>query len=143
MGNPYVRTLKSIKNEEKYGIIDNNFQLIMPCKFTSISDFDYEQKIVVTDSLNGSKSMSLPKLRRKASRLAKLSVGMEYNAIVKAFKAYCIYVKIQGNQFQIPKKLLFKNIRQFKKGDSFVAKYLGINKNGYPTWETMDVKQTD
>lgn len=142
-GNPYTYYNSRTIEEEKYGVINNNFQSVISCKYTSISDFDSEQKILVTDSCNGSKSISLSKLKQNASRISELSRGIEYRANVKAFKAFGIIVKIQGKPFLIHKKQLFKNIRQFKKGDSFVAKYLGNDRNGYPIWKTMAVMQTD
>lgn len=114
----------------------------MPCRYTSIPNFDSEQKILVTD-VQRSKSISLSKLKHNASRISELSIGREYNANVIAIKTFGIIAKIQGKPFLINKKQLFKSIWQFKKGYTFVAEYLGNTKNGYLIWKTTDVMQTD
>ena len=47
-----------------------------------------------------------------------------------------LIIKIQGKSFVVHKKYLFKEKKVFKKGEYFIAKYLGIDENGYPIWET-------
>lgn len=53
-----------------------------------------------------------------------------------SYKALNTIIKIQGKSFVVHKKYLFKEKKVFKKGESFIAKYLGKDENGYPIWET-------
>ena len=74
--------------------------------------------------------------KKKASHVLELSVGTEYDAKVQYFMPIGLIIKIQGKSFVVHKKYLFKEKKVFKKGESFIAKYLGKDENGYPIWET-------
>ena len=135
-GNPYTYYTSDTIKEKKYGIIDKTLRTILPCKYSSISDFDEEQNITSINSKDEKKRISLRYLNDKASKVFELSKDMEYNVTVKTFIQVGLVIKIQGNSYVIHNKHLFKNKRDFKKGECFNAKFIGYNQNGYPLWET-------
>ena len=135
-GNPYTYFSSSTVKEKKYGIIDTQLRTIIPCKYASISDFDDEQNLTTTNTKGEKKTMSLQNLKKKASHTLELSVGMEYDAKVQSFMAIGIIIKIQGNSFVIHRKHLFKEKKDFKKGELLKAKFLGYDQNGHPLWST-------
>ena len=134
--NPYTYYETDTISEEKYGIIDKSLRTIIPCKYSSISDFDEEEKVTLTNTKGEKKVMSLQYLSQKASHVFELTVGMEYEAKVKSFMAIGLIVKIQDGSFIIHKKHLFKDKNDFKKGDLLIAKYLGNDKYDHPRWTT-------
>lgn len=73
---------------------------------------------------------------KKASNILELSNGMDYDAEVVSFMAIGIVVKIQNTTFIIHKKHLFKEKKDFNKGEHLVATFLGNDENGYPLWKT-------
>jgi hypothetical protein len=135
-GNPYTYYTTNTIKEKKYGIIDKSLRTIIPCKYSSISDFDEEEKVTVTNTKGEKKVLSLKNLSQKASRVFELTIGMEYEAKVKSFMAIGLIVKIKGESFIIHKKHLFKDKNKFKKGDLLIAKYLGNDNYDHPRWET-------
>jgi len=135
-GNPYTYYTTNTIKEKKYGIIDKSLRTIIPCKYSSISDFDEEKKVTVTNTKGEKKTMSLQNLKKKGSRTLELSVGMEYEAKVQSFIAIGIIVKIQRKTIIIHNKYLYKVKKEYKKGDLFIAKYLGNDQNGHPVWKT-------
>ncbi len=135
-GNPYTYFSTNIVKEKKFGIIDILLRTIIPCKYASISDFDNGQNLTIINVNGEKKTISLQNLKKKASSILELSVGMKYDAKVQSFMAIGLIVKIQGNSFVIHRKYLFKEKKDFKKGESFIAKYLGKDKNDHPIWET-------
>ena len=135
-GNPYTYYETDTIKEEKYGIIDMSLKTILPCKYCSISDFDEEKKVTVTNTKGEKKVMSLQYLSQKASHVFELTIGMEYEAKVKSFMPIGLIVKIQSESFIIHKKHLFKDKNDFKKGDLLIAKYLGNDKYDHPRWTT-------
>ena len=135
-GNPYTYYETDTIKEEKYGIIDMSLRTIIPCKYSSISDFDEEEKVTVTNTKGEKKVMSLQYLSQMASHVFELTIGMEYEAKVKSFMAIGLIVKIQSGTFIIHKKHLYKDKNDFKKGDLLVAKYLGNDKYDHPRWTT-------
>ena len=135
-GNPYTYYTTNTIKEKKYGIIDKSLRTIIPCKYSSISDFDEEEKITVTNTKGEKKVLSLKNLSQKASHVFELTIGMEYEAKVKSFMAIGLIVKIQGESLIIHKKHLFKDKKDFKKGDLLIAKYLGNDKYDHPRWTT-------
>ena len=100
-------------------------------------DIDYQQNIIITKANNEKKTVSLYDLENKASHILDLTLGTEYNVKVHAFMAIGIIVKINENSFVIHKKHLFKEEKDFNKGESFIAKYMGNDSDGHPIWETM------
>ena len=135
-GNSYTYYTLDNKKEKKYGIIDRILRIVITCKYSSISDFDDEQNLTATNSNGENKTISLQKLKKKASHALELSVGTEYDAKVQYFMPIGLIIKIQGKSFVVHKKYLFKEKKVFKKGESFIAKYLGKDENGHPIWET-------
>ncbi len=135
-GNPYTYFSTNIVKEKVYGIIDNQLRIIIPCKYTSISDFDDKQNLTTTNANGEKKTISLHDLKKKASQTSELSVGMEYDAKVQSFMTIGLIIKIQGNSFVIHRKHLFKEKKNFKKGELFIAKFLGYDQNGHPLWTT-------
>ncbi|MEE3416075.1 MAG: DUF6035 family protein [Prevotella sp.] len=135
-GNPYTYYTTNTIKEKKYGIIDKSLRTIIPCKYSSISDFDEEEKLTATNTKGEKKVLSLKNLSQKASHVFELTIGMEYEAKVKSFMGIGLIVKIQGESFIIHKKHLFKDKNNFKKGDLFIAKYLGNDKYDHPRWTT-------
>ena len=135
-GNSYTYYTLDNKKEKKYGIIDRILRIVITCKYSSISDFDDEQNLTATNSNGENKTISLQKLKKKASHVLELSVGTEYDAKVQYFMPIGLIIKIQGKSFVVHKKYLFKEKKGFKKGESFIAKYLGKDENGHPIWET-------
>ena len=135
-GNPYTYYITDTNNVKKYGIIDMSLRTIIPCKYSSISDFDEEGKVTVTNTKGEKKVMSLQTLSKKSSHVYELTIGMEYEAKVKSFMPIGLIVKIQGGSFVIHKKHLFKDKNNFKKGDILIAKYLGNDKYDHPLWTT-------
>ncbi|MBO5186038.1 MAG: WG repeat-containing protein [Prevotella sp.] len=134
--NPYTYYTSDNKKEKKYGIIDRTLRIVITCKYSSISDFDDEQNLTTTNANGKKKTISLQNLKKKASHVLELSVGTEYDAKVQSFMPIGLIIKIQGNSFIVHKKYLFKEKKDFKKGESFIAKYLGKDNNGHPIWET-------
>jgi hypothetical protein len=137
-GNPYTYYTTNTIKEKKYGIIDKSLRTIIPCKYSSISDFDEEEKVTVTNTKGEKKVLSLKNLSQKASRVFELTIGMEYEAKVKSFMAIGLIVKIQGESFIIHKKHLFKDKNKFKKGDLLIAKYLGNDNYDHLRWTTKE-----
>lgn len=135
-GNPYTYFSTNIVKEKVYGIIDNQLRTIIPYKYTSISDFDDKQNLTTTNADGEKETISLQDLKKKASRNSELSVDMEYDAKVKSFIAIGLIIKIKGNSYIIHKKHLFKEKKNFKKGELFIAKFLGYDQKGYPLWTT-------
>lgn len=135
-GNPYTYFSTNIVKKKVYGIIDNQLRTIIPCKYTSISDFDDKQNLTATNANGEKKTISLQDLKKKTSRTLELSVGMEYDAKVQSFMAIGLIVKIQDHSYVIHRKHLFKEKKDFKKGELFIAKFLGYDQNGYPLWTT-------
>ena len=84
-GNPYTYFSSDIVKENKFGIIDMQLRTIIPCKYTSISDFDDTQNITTTNTKGEHKTISLQNLKKKASRTIKLSIDKEYDAKVQSF----------------------------------------------------------
>lgn len=128
-------TTKIIKNE-KFGIIDMNLRTIIPCKYSSISNFDNEQNVIMIDSKNEKKIITLVELKNKSSVKIELPIEEENIAIVKSFMPIGLVVKIQETSYVIHKKYLFKSKQEFKKGESFMVKYLSDDQEGFPIWET-------
>ena len=135
-GNPYTYYSTNIVKEKKYGIIDCQLRTIIPCKYASISDFDTEQNLTATNANGEKKTISLQNLKKKASHTLELSIGMEYEAKVQSFMAIGLIVKLHGNSFIIHKKHLFKEKKNFKKGELLIAKFGGYDQNGHPIWST-------
>lgn len=135
-GNPYTYFSTNIVEEKRYGIIDGQLRTIIPCKYISISDFDSEQNLTTTNSNGEKKIISLQNLKKKVTRASELSIDMEYNVKVQSFMAIGLIIKIQGNSYVIHKKYLFKEKKDFKKGELIIAKFLGYDKNGHPLWTT-------
>ena len=136
-GNPYTYYTSEVSRKRRFGIINSSFQTIIPCKHASISNFDDQQNIIITKANNEKKTVSLYDLENKASHILDLTLGTEYNVKVHAFMAIGIIVKINENSFVIHKKHLFKEEKDFNKGESFIAKYMGNDSDGHPIWETM------
>lgn len=128
-------TTKIIKSE-KFGIIDMNLRTIIPCKYSSISNFDNEQNVIMIDSKNEKKIITLVELKNKSSVKIELPIEEENIAIVKSFMPIGLVVKIQETSYVIHKKYLFKSKQEFKKGESFIVKYLSDDQEGFPIWET-------
>ena len=128
-------TTKIIK-DEKFGIVDMNLRTIIPCKYSSISNFDDEQNIITTDLKNGKKIITLNELKKKTSIKIELSIEEENVAIVKSFMPIGLVVKIHETSYVIHKKYLFKSKQEFKKGESIIVKYLGDDQDCYPIWGT-------
>lgn len=126
----------NICKEKRYGIIDKTLRTIIPCKYSSISGFDDEQNIIITNPQNEKKQISLQNLKKKASRIIELSINTVYDAKVQSFMPIGLIVNIQRCSFIIHKKYLFKEKKDFKKGEDFIAKYLGNGQYGHPIWET-------
>lgn len=135
-GNPYTYFTSKTVREKKFGIIDSALRIIIPCKYSAISGFDDGQNITTTNAKYEKKSISLQNLKKKASNIPKLSIGTEYDVKVQAFMPIGLIVKIQGNSYVIHRKHLFKEKKDFKKGETFIAKFLGNDQNGHPIWET-------
>lgn len=135
-GNPYTYYSTNIVKEKKYGIIDYQLRTIIPCKYASISDFDTEQNLTATNANGEKKTISLQNLKKKASHTLELSIGMEYEAKVQSFMAIGLIVKHHGNSFIIHRKHLFKEKKNFKKGELLIAKFEGYDQNGHPIWTT-------
>lgn len=137
----YRRNTYSCKTveENKYGIMDNSLHEVIRCKYSNISNFDNEQKLTAINANKEKITISLHELEQKSQGLLVLSIGKEYTVTVQAFMAIGLIAKIQGRTFVIHKKYLFKEKKEFNKGDVFIAKYLGNDANGYPLWETMDM----
>ena len=135
-GNPYTYYSTNIVKEKKYGIIDYQLRTIIPCKYASISDFDTEQNLTATNANGEKKIISLQNLKKKASHTLELSIGMEYEAKVQSFMAIGLIVKHHGNSFIIHRKHLFKEKKNFKKGELLIAKFEGYDQNGHPIWTT-------
>ena len=137
-GNPYTYFSSRNVDEKKYGIIDGQLRTIVPCKYSSISDFDDNQNVTTTNAKGEKKTISLQNLKKKGSRTLELSVGMEYDAKVQSFMPIGLIVKIQGKTCIIHRKHLYKEKKEFKKGDILIAKYLGNDKNDHPLWTTKE-----
>ena len=75
-GNPYTYYSTNVVNEKKFGIIDYQLRTIIPCKYASISDFDDEQNLTATNANGEKKTISLQNLKKKASHISELSIGM-------------------------------------------------------------------
>ncbi len=140
-GNPYTYFSTNTVIQKKYGIIDYQLRTIIACKYTSISDFDTEDNITVTNYSGEKKTFSLQSLKKKASHTIELSVDFEYEAKVQSFMAIGIIIKIQGNSFIIHKKYLFKEKNDFEKGELIIAKFLGYDKNGHTIWSTNSLSK--
>ena len=69
--------------------------------------------------------------------------GSEYIAKVKAFMAIGVIVKIQNDTYIIHKRYLYKEKKDFSKGELLYVTYLGIDKYEHPTWSTRESTQTD
>lgn len=135
-GNPYTYYSTNIVKEKKYGIIDYQLRTIIPCKYASISDFDNEQNLIATNANGEKKAISLQNLKKKASHSIELSIGMEYEVTVQSFMAIGLIVKFLGNSFIIHRKHLFKEKKNFTKGELLIAKFGGYDLNGHPIWST-------
>lgn len=135
-GNPYTYFSFDPIDEKKYGIIDGRIKVVIPCKYKTISDFDGEQNLTITKTNGEKNTISLQKLKKKASHILSLSVGTEYNAKVQSFMSIGLIIKIQGCSFIIHKKYLFKEKKMFKKGELIIVKFLGYDQNVHPLWET-------
>ena len=135
-GNPYTYYSTNIVKEQRYGIIDYHLKTIIPCKYASISDFNEEQNLIVTNAKGDKKAISLQNLKKKASHTLDLSVGVEYDAKVQSFMAIGLIIKIKGNSFVVHRKHLYKEKKDFKKGELLIAKFWGYDQNGHPIWTT-------
>lgn len=135
-GNPYTYFSTNITKEKKYGIIDSQLRTVIPCKYTLISDFDDKQNLTTTNANGEKKTISLQKLKKGVSRTLELSIGIEYDAKVQSFMAIGLIIKIQGKSYVIHRKYLFKEKKDFKKGEPLIAIYLGYDQNGHPLWTT-------
>ncbi len=142
-GNPYTYYTSKVIEDNKYGIIDSALRTIIPCIYSSISNFDSEQNIIVINAKGEKKSISLHNLKQKASYVSILSIDMEYDAKVQSFMDLGLIVKVQGKSFLIHKKHLFKDKRKFRKGELLTVKFLGNDENGHPVWNTRKAIQTD
>lgn len=140
-GNPYTYYSTNVVNEKKFGIIDYQLRTIIPCKYASISDFDDEQNLTATNSNGEKKTISLQNLKKKVSHISELSIGTEYEVKVQTFMAIGLVVKIQGGSYIIHRKHLFKDKKNFKKGESFIAEFMGNDQNGHPIWKTKATPQ--
>ena len=121
---------------KRYGILDKSLRTIIQCNYKSISDFDNEWSLKILNANNKSKTISLSQLTQKASNLLELSIGTEYDVEIKAFMAIGVIIKIKNQTIIIHKKYLFKKEEEFKKGESFTAKFIGYDEKEYPIWET-------
>lgn len=140
-GNPYTYYTSNNKKEKKYGIIDRALRIVIPCKYSSISDFDDEQNLTTTNANGEKKTISVQKLKKKVSLISELSIGTEYEVKVQTFKTIGIVVKIQGGSYIIHRKHLYKDKKNFKKGESFIAEFVGYDQIGHPIWKTKAIPQ--
>ncbi|MBO5815399.1 MAG: WG repeat-containing protein [Bacteroidales bacterium] len=140
-GNPYTYYGTDFIEEKWYGVIDRSFQMILPFKFASISDFDADQNIITTDSSHKEKSISLLALKKYASEAFTMSVDTEYRVELKRKLPIGLVVEIQKQTFVIHKKYLFKDKNDFMKGEAFIAKYKGKDIRDYPIWETRAIHE--
>lgn len=140
-GNPYTYYTSENKKEKKYGIIDRTLRIVIPCKYSSISDFDDKQNLTTTNANGEKKTLSLQNLKKKASHIIELTKGTEYDVKVQTFMPIGLVVKIQGESYIIHRKHLFKDKKDFKKGESFIAEFVGNDQNGHPIWKTKATPQ--
>jgi hypothetical protein len=68
----------------------------------------------------------------------RLSVGTDYSVKVKSFLSIGLIVSIAGKTYIVHKKYLYKNLDQFKKGDSFYVRYKGEDTRKHPIWQTAE-----
>ena len=80
-------------------------------------------------------------MKKKVSHISELSIGTEYEVKVQTFMAIGLVVKIQGGSYIIHRKHLFKDKKNFKKGESFIAEFMGNDQNGHPIWKTKATPQ--
>lgn len=141
-GNPYTYYKTRIVSERRFGIVDSALRLVMPCKYTSISEFNSEDNITITNRKNKVKAISLKTIQQKSHCVKELSIGTEYTAKVATFHHIGLIIKIGNSSMMIHKKYLYKNQREFSKGETFAVKFLGKDRLGYPMWETEKIKTT-
>ena len=140
-GNPYTYYTSHRISEEKFGIIDKNLKTIIPCKYKSISSFDSEGKLEAKTDNGEIRILSLAILSQKSIDIIDLTTEIEYQARVKRFMAIGLVVEINDLTYIIHKKYLYKLKSEFTKGEIFIAKYLGNDKDGHPVWETNSCAQ--
>ena len=124
--------------EDLYGIVDSNLNLVFPCRYSSISKFDEEGKITIVKANGDTIILTLEKLREKNMKDTRLSVGTDYSVKVKSFLSIGLIVSIAGKTYIVHKKYLYKNLDQFKKGDSFYVRYKGEDTRKHPIWQTAE-----
>ena len=124
--------------EDLYGIVDSNLNLVFPCRYSSISKFDEEGKITIVKANGDTIILTLEKLREKNVKDTRLSVGTDYSVKVKSFLSIGLIVSIAGKTYIVHKKYLYKNLDQFKKGESFYVRYMGEDTRKHPIWQTAE-----
>ena len=116
---------------------------VIPCKYKSLSGPDDEQNLTAINAKGKEITISLNKIQKKSTKAFELIEGSEYIAKVKAFMAIGVIVKIQNDTYIIHKRYLYKEKKDFSKGELLYVTYLGIDKYEHPTWSTRESTQTD
>lgn len=142
-GNSQTNSEVTTVRELKYGIIDKDFCVIVPCQYKSISKFNEKQCIRVKTSKGEEKSISLDELKQQSVRARFLVIDQEYEATVLAILPVSLIVKIENYTYLIHRIALYKAISDFEKGERFMAIFWGNNKNGFPKWSTSPVRQEE
>ena len=142
-GNPYTYYASKDIPEKNFGIIDSKLKTVIPCKYKSLSGPDDEQNLTAINAKGEEITISLNKIQKKSTKAFELIEGSEYIAKVKAFMAIGVIVKIQNDTYIIHKRYLYKEKKDFSKGELLYVTYLGIDKYEHPTWSTRESTQTD
>ena len=142
-GNPYTYYASKDIPEKKFGIIDSKLKTVIPCKYKSLSGPDDEQNLTAINAKGEEITISLNKIQKKSTKAFELIEGSEYIAKVKAFMAIGVIVIIQNDTYIIHKRYLYKEKKDFSKGELLYVTYLGIDKYEHPTWSTRESTQTD
>ena len=163
-GSTYTHYTTKIIPMQKWGIIDSEGNVLQPCKYKSIGEFNSDGNIEIYSFIEGKKTFNIIDLEKMKVPVEMLVPKQKYETIVDEFVlnnryestinesefeqkletkeadylCFGITIKIENKSFLIPKQYLYKKIHEYTKGEAITVQYNGCNKAGYPIWITSD-----
>ena len=133
----YIQSTKIRKKYEKrYGIVNDKLELVVDCRYKSISDFDKELNIKFLDFNDKNKVVNLEEL----SKLEEVNLveGTQYEMVVDSHHPVGLNVRFKEYVFLIYKTFMRKKIEEYKVGENISVVYKGKDYKGNREWRIVE-----
>ena len=117
----------------RYGLINKELELIIDCRYKSISEFDHDFKITLVDFNDKNRVLYLEEFSKLEE--VRLEKGMQYEMIIDSFHYVGLNVRYKEYVFVVHRKFLEKN--EYKIGEGISIIYKGKDKKGNKEWEVL------